>query len=408
MQMRTPSLLTLLVVSVIGCAPAPEDPLFAFGSLQAPDGTPTAGTLQVLRAECGISGCNLYFPGPGGPDLPFLEPEFHPFTEFTTEADGTWMLELTRFDATEYTQEGTQMRSFRIVAQPDPTLPPVEAEYRYDTVDVDLPPLRQWDAQASVTLNAAGDAWTVSTTAPPPIPQQELPRLNEGLPVGTDRTGTYGLSFMDAYNQQVWFEPAGVTRDLPLEVLEDYAAAWTVIATHRGTWFAPTLLGGQTFSTVTQTFPTVELPPHTPRIPLSRGQACSLLAWDLTPMEELSPCPATDGLLHSIHLGDNSPRALQITLEAPATLTRMVMRSVVSGTAGLRVEAFDGTDWHLVHTQPGVSDEGPSYRQVSYSFEVAVPADLGPVEAVRVSVPEPPDGGGVTGTLNGVTEISLF
>lgn len=408
MQIRKPHLLLLFVVAIVGCAPAPEDPLFAFGSLEAPDGTPTTGTLSVLRADCGDFGCDMIVPGPGNPGLPFLEPEYRPFTEVTTDADGTWMLELTRFDATEYTQQGAQMRMFKIVAQPDATLPPVEATYRYESADVDLPPLRQWNAQASVTLNPAGDAWTISTSAPPPIPEQELPRLNEGLPIGTHRTGAYGISFIDAYEQEVWFEPAGVTKDLPLEVLEDYVVAWKVLATHAGTWFAPTLLGGQTYSTVTQAFPIVELPPHTPRVPLSRGQSCSLHAWDMSLIETLSPCPATDGLLHSIHLGDHAPRALQVSLETPATLTRMVMRAVVSGTLGLLVEAFDGTDWHLVHTEPGTSDEGPLYRQVAYSFVVEVPADLGPVQSVRVSVPEPPAEGGGSSPIGGVTEISLF
>src|SRR5690606_38945861 len=126
MQIRKPHLLLLFVVAIVGCAPAPEDPLFAFGSLEAPDGTPTTGTLSVLRADCGDFGCDMIVPGPGNPGLPFLEPEYRPFTEVTTDADGTWMLELTRFDATEYTQQGAQMRMFKIVAQPDATLPPVE------------------------------------------------------------------------------------------------------------------------------------------------------------------------------------------------------------------------------------------------------------------------------------------
>src|SRR5690606_14133788 len=132
MQIRTPHLLLLVAIAIAGCAPAPEDPLFAFGSLEAPDGTPTTGTLRVLRADCGEAGCDPFLPGPGIPGQPVPEPEFRPFTEFETDADGTWMLELTRFDATAYTPRGTQLRSFRIVAQPDPSLPPVEATYRYE------------------------------------------------------------------------------------------------------------------------------------------------------------------------------------------------------------------------------------------------------------------------------------
>src|SRR5690606_42135786 len=109
-----------------------------------------------------------------------------------------------------------------------------------------------------------------------------------------------------------------------------------------------------------------------------------------------------------MRLAGHVPGSLQVSLATPAAVSRMGMRAVVSGTLGLLAEACDGTDWSLVHTEAGTSDEGPLYRQVAYSFVVEVPADLGPVQSVRVSVPEPPAEGGGSSPIGGVTEISLF
>lgn len=399
----------LVVLCMLGCEQAPEDPLFTFGSVETPDGKPFVGTVQVLRQDC--EGIQCAPPIPGQPDPSNV---FVPFTELQSDEDGSWMLEVTRFDASIYTRMGTLPRSFRIVAQPDASLPPVQANYMYLGSDADLPPLRQWGPDAEIALAPGGDALTLRTTAPPPIPKQELTRINEPDPVVTIREGRYGIAFLSADGQEIWFEPVkGGTRELPLTVLEDFAATWQPIAEHRGYWAAPTLMGGSTFSDVFQHFPAASLPDFAPRIPPSRGAGCSLHNFDMSLAAELTPCPLTDGLLET-HLFELAASVLQVTLDTPATLEHLTVRGLLMGYARtLVVEAFDGTDWQPVARidQSEETTIGPGGGD--FTFTVAVPPQVGPVHAVRFSGEDPheapPEGQFFpAGSLYGAQEVSLF
>lgn len=381
----------LLALFSLGCQQAPEDFLFAFGTVEATDGTPTRGTVTFLRRDCELADCH--------PFVVDTSAQFFAFAEVETDEDGQWMLELTRFDATIYSRSGTTARTFKAVVQTDPGLPPVEATYSHDEGDVDLPPLRQWDPRAVVELSADGASLHVGTSAAPPIPAQNMAEIDLlDFPFETERTGRYGIALLDADEQEVWFHPAtGEVEAWPLELLQDFVSRWQILAFHEGPWFAPSLLAGQTHSRVEQRFPIQELPAFEPRIPLSRGETCTLLDADLQPLETLAPCPVTDGRLE-VGSYRSMVSAVEVTLETPTRLTRVsVLEAKAKAGASLRVEAFDGVGWHPIAEEalppidepPPPEDPNPFWPGVrighaDVSFVVDVPPGLGPVQAVRV------------------------
>src|SRR5688500_18265753 len=126
--------LSLAALLATGCQLKlyPEDPVFAYGQVLRADRSPHPGaSLSFARAR-----------NPDWTSRSFTPPTFSPFpAAATTEADGSFTLELREGDTTTYVRQGESINyRFRLVS-------PVE-EGRAATLsffmggDVELPPLR--------------------------------------------------------------------------------------------------------------------------------------------------------------------------------------------------------------------------------------------------------------------------
>lgn len=424
--MRTaPAYLLALALAVTGCTLDPEDPLFVFSSLPDAVGAPEKGRLELLRSTTPLGGY-----GPDGPTLEELT--YEPFSTLQAEPDGSVMGELTYFDTILLRDGRMQERGWKAVYAPRADLPPVEATFNFNGVDMDLPPLRQWDPALSLTQS--GGHLDVRLSAPPRVvlPDNFLVRQR-------DRQDTYGLQLFGPDDENVWFFPAddqGTALSLPSVILEDFVVTSSVIARTQGPWLVPgTGFGGfssVSSSLVVQQFPREPLVraegPITSRV---RGQPCVLEPSDGSPAVTDPACTATDGkLIEDFSMGE-APSYLgsvTVALPAPAPLSWVVIRNLrVSTLKTVRIDVRAAADgqWHEVGALPGPPlwrtggaspTPGPVFWEAGITGVVQLPTTAPVADAIRLSVGEryteaelEEAGGFFMGpSLGRVTELSVF
>jgi hypothetical protein len=330
--------LSLAALLAAGCQLRlyPEDPVFAYGQVLRADGSPLSGAaLSFERTRNSDSSSSSFTP-----------PEFSPFptAAATTEADGTFVLEMRDGDTSTYVREGESIGyRFRLIS-------PVEegraAILSFDMGgDVELPPLRPWAANLSVGEGTEGLA--VSFAPPPPRP--ELPPGAQGTQVRIPQENRVEYVVASkplavaqlVHGGEVAWQQVGASSPWTVSpwVREDFQEVEAMVrAQSVGQWdFAPlgSLRSRVTFRLEWRS-ERVPLPAAGLR-PVSRGASCEPLPAGAT------ACPWTDGKLVTVELprtlvkppgaGNAQPRevgpeALRLTLAAPARPSYVVVRGL--------------------------------------------------------------------------------
>jgi hypothetical protein len=436
-----PVLLPLLSLSLLaaGCR-NPEDPVFIFGRAQKADGSPLGGLALGLERGPALHWSDDFEGMPPREYLPYGE-------AITTEADGDFTLEALAGDL-------QAQEDFSYVSYPLRVVLPLQdgqgVFVTFDNMygsqgDVELPPLRPWDARLSVDVGAQGPR--LSFAAPPSVelPPSATP-LRVGVSTGGDEYEPVDLSglppepllSLSSGGERLWWLRG--TRDAWTPspyVLEDFASPQAQLrALSLGQWyFSPlaALSGFLSFRLEWRTAP-VPVPAGTLR-PVSRGASC----------EPAPPgaCPWTDGRLARVALPDtpeeSAPPPLVITLDTPTRLRRAVLRGLEYGFISLDAKTLlvegsvDGVSWTLLGEQRVQDVLAPRQESLRFLYQdierpllsvnpygdppldrfgeeplyADVPLrDTEPVRQVRVRVRL--DDGGRDSPLIALAEMSLF
>ncbi|QSQ21978.1 hypothetical protein JY651_43695 [Pyxidicoccus parkwayensis] len=433
------SFLPLLALLATGCERMPEDPIFLYGQVKHPDGSPASGTaLHVDRALDSFD----HLPGGSG----YLEGrvwKYEPFSEGATEASGNFTLSVLSGDlsneAASESYYGILQHRFRVY-------PPLEADGSGVFVafiaddDVELPPLQPWASGLTV-----GDGPSLTFAAAPPAPElppsATLPMYlseNTGESVSAPPSTPEPVVQLVGRDGLIWQQVQATSPWTPSPyVLEDFAGVEAQVrAASGGQWYFEPLVAEPSTLTFRLEWrsPRVGLPGGALR-PVSRNAPCSP-----TPVDR--PCPYTDGKLEAVltrPMVEGAPQApgvesLTFTLDAPRRLRRLVVRNLettLDSDARMRVVlegSVDGGEWatlgSFVHENHA---EDPSRIILDFSLrdtgsdspfdgkmelltppaflDVPLPQEL-PVRYVRLSVA--PEEGTWRGRLWKLSEVSLF
>ncbi|MFP2926510.1 hypothetical protein ACLESO_15075 [Pyxidicoccus sp. 3LG] len=387
--MRRTLLSGLLLVSLgsASCAPYPDTPLFFYGMALRADGSPFRETELSLE---------------GGQRREHTsEPlVFTPYGTTTTRDNGAFVLEILAGDISPSaagldSSLGPNYRERFRVATPveDGRAAFVSFTQVNGGGDAELPVLRVWEADLSWSETPAG---RVLTFAPPP----SVPEPPRGVVAVPDDTTAYPespsgnqedpslpLPALQLYGREglIWHEEAVTSpRHLPPWLLEDFgtpeAQVRVVSANH---WQRDALTSDEAWLQfrVEWRNPRLPLPEGTLR-PLSRGAACHP-ALD-------AACPFTDGLLTERRLSELWPRGsspdlrrVGVRLEAPARISRVVIRNLATHGQQLLIEGSeDGVQWRELARRTlgeryttGVSRAFRAETEADSPWDAPLPAD---------------------------------
>ncbi|NMO15422.1 hypothetical protein HPC49_12815 [Pyxidicoccus fallax] len=427
--------LGLFAVLATGCDRLQDDPIFAYGRAEHPDGAPMAGvTLHYDRARI------VEPPTNGGPPVPWAPPQFTPYGTATTEATGDFFLEMRYGD----------------VHAPDPNapIPGVTQDYRFRVSllredgagvfasftfrdDVELPTLRPWDSRLRLEPGLAGHV--VSFEPAPPVPQ--VPVTGEELTITTpegeevpQKPTTPEVVLQVFSGDQMAFRWWGATSPWTASpyVLEDFASPELRLrAMSLGVWYFYPLGAKHSNLVFRQEWrtPPLSLPAGDLR-PVSRGVACS-------PTPKEGTCPWTDGRLEQVAVSWSAreSRWLTLTLPEARVLRHAVVRGMSGGLGGgFRLEgSLDGEQWSvLASSRFLLSDsnlgnqvggdlgfeeatrwdspfDGSLYKRDEAHFGEAALTDVGPVRYVRITgVDFANNNNGAFRGFARLAEVSLF
>ena len=349
-----PPLLLSLCLLTAGCR-NPEDPVFIFGRALSAEGAPLGGLALTLER---------------GPALRWNDEEdtspraYAPYASAITEADGDFTLEAIAGDLQRVEDNSQLHHPLRVVL-------PLREDGQgvfitFDNAiaslgDVELPPLRPWDARLGVDGGAEGPR--LRFTAPPSVelPPSAQPILysffsEDGTQYEYPLTVLQPEPLVQLYSgaERLWLR-RGTAEDGwspgPF-VLEDFASPRAQLrALSLGQWvFTPlaSLSGNLAFREEWRTAP-VALPAGSLR-PVSRGARCE---------PEPSPagaCPWTDGQLARVELPEDEldesrSRQLVLHFDTPVRLRRAVVRGLQYGFISLGAKTLfvegstDGLSW---------------------------------------------------------------
>ncbi|NMO22175.1 hypothetical protein HPC49_36955 [Pyxidicoccus fallax] len=337
----------LLLVSLCGtgCEPYPDSPLFIYGLALRGDGSPFGDTELSLE-------------GGRAPSV-FGPLDFTPYGMTKTHANGAFALEILAGDILPRMEgEDTRLRpNFRErfrVATPVENGRATFASFTLATGggDSEIPVMRLWDANLAWADAPTGRALTFAPIPPTPEAPQGVvvsvdePQEEEG--VGLEDP-LIPLSTLQVHGQEglVWQEH-GVASPWALApwLVEDAAAEAQVRVVSAGAWNRYPLTSPEAWLYFRLEWRSERLPVPTGSLrPISRGAACHP-ALD-------APCPFTDG-----HFAERKPHELWpqapgtpvlpvgVSLDAPARLSRVVVRNLVTSGHVLVIEGSeDGTQW---------------------------------------------------------------
>ena len=337
----------VLCLLATGCR-YPEDPFFAYGRALGANGEPLAGaTLSLER-----------FPQPPRDfgEEPEGPPAFTPYGTATTQADGDFTLQFLSGDVEESAADGSFYVQHRFrLALPQENGQGTFVSFIF-TGDMELPTLRPWEAQLTVSQEQAGPTLSFAPAPPPAaLPPSGRNRVLILGPEGETQVevpSTVPEPIVQLFSGggRLWMQQ-GVSspwRPSPY-VLEDFASPEAQLrAVSLGAWFFSPLGSAGSAVDFRQEWRTARLPlPAGASRPISRGASC-----------QPSPpgaCPWTDGQLASVPFFsedlDEAPTSLVITLAEPRRLSRAVIRGLehshlFTGTERLRLEgSVDGASW---------------------------------------------------------------
>ncbi|RKH30158.1 hypothetical protein D7V77_03630 [Corallococcus sp. CA041A] len=349
--MRPTLLCGLLVVGLGsgGCEAQPDSPLFFYGLARRVDGSPFGQTaLSLEGARRGTVADEL--------------PVFTPYGTATTRDNGAFVLEILAGDiapivAGELTWPRSTFRDrFRVATPLEEGRAAFVSFTLYGTGDSELPELRVWGADLAWSETATGRALTFAPPPPAPAPPQ-------GVVVSADDTTPYpGAPSGDLVDVSipkpelqlhgkeglVWHEDAVTSpRHLSPWLLEDFVTPEVQVrAVSANAWHRDALTSDEAWLQFRIEWRSERLPlPEGTLRPLSRGARC-LPALD-------APCPFTDGLLTEKRTSElwpletsSYPRRVGVRLEAPARISRVVIRNMVTSGKEVLVEGSeDGAQW---------------------------------------------------------------
>ncbi|MCP3166838.1 hypothetical protein [Myxococcus qinghaiensis] len=421
-------LLSLLPLAS-GCERLQDDPVFVYGRLEQRDGTPVSGgVLPYART--------IHRDPKGETNLVYELPDFSAYGEVSTEARGDFFLEMRYGDVESIVTPNLGLQPYRFrTSWRDEVGAGVFASFIFHD-DVELPTLRIWDSQLTVTPQAEGAVVTFG--APPPLP--EAPMNGEYFSdVGSD--GNFipllpstpeATLFIQSGGQMLfrtWLPSSLLT--VSRYVLEDFAEPTVMLrAVSLGEFIFYPLGGKTSMLWLRMDWRTEELPlPSGGLVPVSRGAAC-----------QPSPpggCPWTDGKLDPVPVGEKPVESLVVTLAEPRTLRHVVVRGAEEATpAGFVLEGSqDSEQWTRLAVLRKISEEdtvsrhwmmrarfekqsqwdSPFDGQLSHIWgphfmEAPLAADAGPVRYVRlravyfnfVGDPQP------STMMAPISELSLF
>lgn len=337
--------LFLLPLLVVGCR-FPEDPIFAYGRVLNPDGSPLAGaTLNVERAP------------PPPLDAEPAPPAFSPYGTATTQADGDFTIQFRTGDVEEWTTDQYTQYTFRLAL---PLREDGQGTFISFTFsgDMELPPLQHWDARLAVADGAKGPTLSFAPLPPAPeLPPSGKPMVvlfnEEGnevaLPVPA--TAPEPIAQLFTGGELLWRQSGVSAPWVPGPyVLEDFANPEAQLrAVSLGQWFFSPLGSTSSHVTFRQEWRTARLPlPAGASRPVSRGAACQGMP--------AGGCPFTDGRLMPIGIPDTEGQnggatSLVVTLAEPTHLHHAVIRGLdynrtFDSSERLRLEgSADGERW---------------------------------------------------------------
>lgn len=327
----------LAFFTLTGCERYPEDPIFAYGRVLQPDGTPHAGQSLTLERQ-----------HDGG---------YAPLDTTTTDARGELTFELLSGDSVQQVDYGQEKARLRVGLPLDEAGRGMFALLYIDD-DVELPTLQPWDAHPRVESGPQG-----TTVAFPPAP----------APLAKPETARFGdIVFDDGTAQPLLPSPPEprvflTTGDAPLwqqrvttspwtaspYVLEDFAAPRVQLrAASVGAWYFDPLggePGGVDFRVEWRT--AHEPLPAGALRPLSRGATC----------ESHFPgtCPWTDGLLESVDIETQVTAPQSLTLVFSLPRSGLPRHAVVRGLHYL--QGYEGKEWLLLEG----SEDGKQWRPLT-------------------------------------------
>jgi hypothetical protein len=386
-------LLSLAALLAAGCDLRlyPEDPVFAYGRVLRADGSP-------------LPGASLSFDRAREPEYdifaPYIPTEFSPFptAAATTEADGSFTLELLEGHTSTYVRQGESIGyRFRLVSPMEEGRAAILSFFMGG--DVELPPLRPWVADLSVGEGAEGLA--VSFAPPPPRP--ELPPGAQGFIVRIPQENRVEVVVASKplpvvqliQGGEVAWQQVGVASPWTVGpwLLEDFQGLETMVrAQSAGEWDFVPLGGLRSRLGFRQEWRSERLPlPAAARRPVSRGASCEPLPAGTT------SCPWTDGELVSVELPrtvvkppgvgsqprEVGPESLRLTLAAPARPSRIVIRGLAARhvLVAKQVERFvvegseDGERWVTLGELNQVVAPGTDPQDMRFGHELGWAGD---------------------------------
>ncbi len=162
--------LLLVCLLVAGCERYSDQPVFVYGQALRGEGAPLPEARLSFDRREETFGSSLS----AGPP-----PTFAPYGTVTTQADGTFALELPAKDVEQLVSTELRRYRFRVSTPLDEKGQAAFVSFTFNAQDVELPALRPWDADLSVSPGSLGSCRDVCAPSrgPREATQREAPCL---------------------------------------------------------------------------------------------------------------------------------------------------------------------------------------------------------------------------------------